>query len=91
MSTEGKSNTPREARREKIQVSVCRWEKKAGENKKATHRAKRVYFVYYFQPAAGERKPRKGEETLSVTKLNYHNYSAIIIDIWGYYKKNPLG
>ena len=76
MSTEGKSNTPREARREKIQVSVCRWEKKAGENKKATHRAKRVYFVYYFQPAAGERKPRKGEETLSVTKLNDNSYSG---------------
>ena len=91
MSTEGKSNTPREARREKIQVSVCRWEKKAGENKQATHRAKRVYFVYYFQPAAGERKPRKGEETLSVTKLNYKIViRAIIIDIWGYYN-NHLG
>ncbi len=65
-----KQYTARSAKREKTSFSLPLRKRTPEKTTKATHRAKRVYFVYYFQPAAGERKPRKGEETLSVTKLN---------------------
>ena len=77
MRKEGKSNTPREARREKnTSFSLPLGKRRPEKTEKATHHAKRVDISYYFQPAAGERKPRKGEETLSVTKFNYNSYSG---------------
>ena len=71
-----KQYTARSAKRKNTSFSLPLGKRRPEKTEKATHHAKRVDISYYFQPAAGERKPRKGEETLSVTKFNYNSYSG---------------